>query len=394
MKFNRQNLSFLTLTARPKGLGYRFEPTAAGPQAARRAKHVAAFAQPTRSLLVYMRVWSMSEPRWRVANAKAPTTSQARLSDFVLAGISQLPPTRHDDRVAKPEVFSKMAPHHLSLCRYPGGKGKLVRPIVERMIQNQMDPGYREPFFGGGAVGLNLMTTGAVREVWINNLDTSVFAMWTAASRFPEQFKEAVSAFVPSVEEFARIKQRLLAGIVTPISASEIVRVAVDKVAIQAMSWGGLGPMAGSPMGGWKQLKGGIASRWNAQAICRKIDMLSPFLRTARITNLDYTVLLQEGGRALVYLDPPYWHVGNTLYQHAFETGDHYRLWHLLRCSDHDWFLSYNDLPEVRELYSFADIRCIDATYSTSKRRTHELLITRPVRNRTLVGYCPQALAA
>jgi DNA adenine methylase len=159
---------------------------------------------------------------------------------------------------------------YLSLCRYSGGKAKLAPLIADQVTQREIDS-YREPFFGGGSVGLNLMTRDAVASAWINDCDPAVYSMWMAAAHHPEMLKQAVRSFVPSVSEFARIKQQLLAGVATPSSPVEIVRLGVEKIAVQQMSWSGLGQMAGSPIGGWEQLAGGIDSRWNAEAICQKI---------------------------------------------------------------------------------------------------------------------------
>jgi DNA adenine methylase len=104
--------------------------------------------------------------------------------------------------------------------------------------------------------------------------------------------------------------------------------------------------------------------------------------------------LLLDERPAVIFLDPPYYSVGNKLYQHSLSHGDHVRLSELLRQSDHAWVLSYNDCPEIRALYSYARIECIDTTYSTVKRRASELLISPAPRNRTVVGYRPMPMAA
>jgi DNA adenine methylase len=280
-----------------------------------------------------------------------------------------------------------------SLCCYIGGKAKLARIIVEEVTQRKID-NYREPFFGGGSVGLNLMTRNAVPNVWINDYDPAVYSMWTAAANYPEMLKQAVRDFVPCVSEFARIKSQFRAGIAKPTAAHDIVRFGVEKIGVQQMSRSGLGQMSGGPTGGWGQLNGGIGSRWNPARICQKIDLISHCLRCARITNLDFASLLDDDTPATIYLDPPYHEVGDKLYQHSLSHLDHVRLSELLRYSEHDWLLSYNDCPAIRELYAFAQIRQIKATYSNSRRQTHELLISRVCNNRTVVGYRPTALAA
>jgi DNA adenine methylase len=279
----------------------------------------------------------------------------------------------------------------IALCRYIGGKSKLARLICERLTEAPIH-GYREPFIGAGSVGLNLIMQNTAFDTWINDYDPGIYCMWTAAARYPELLKAAIHSFVPSVSEFERIKSEFLSGIATPTSPKDIVRIGMEKIAVQQMSYGALGQMAGGALGGRAQKVGKVESRWNADGICRKIDLISPCLSEVHITNLDYSLLLMDDTPASYYLDPPYYGVGDSLYQHSFSELDHMRLSQLLRRTN-NWLLSYNDCPAIRELYSFAQIERIETTYGTVKRRTNELLITPPNKNRVVIGY-QRALAA
>ena len=52
----------------------------------------------------------------------------------------------------------------------------------------------------------------------------------------------------------------------TPQSClSTLVRVARDKLALQCMSFSGLGVKSHGPLGGWAQRNQGIASRWSPE---------------------------------------------------------------------------------------------------------------------------------
>ena len=267
----------------------------------------------------------------------------------------------------------------LTLCRYPGGKTKLARPILARLNPDRVVD-YREPFVGGGAVGLRMMTTSNA-NCWFNDLDPTVYALWQAVAHHSYELKRAIREFNPSVAEFRRIKSDFLSG--APTTASKVVRVACDKLAMQAMSFSGLGVMSHSPVGGWSQHHPTIGSRWLPESLCRRIDLISPLCARARVTNLDFASMLTDDTGASIYLDPPYYHAGPGLYQHAFTAADHLRLRDLLRHTGHDWLLSYDDCPQIRDLYSFAVIEAVEVTYSVSKsRRTRELLISPPYRNR------------
>jgi DNA adenine methylase len=260
-----------------------------------------------------------------------------------------------------------------TLCRYPGGKTKLSRPILERLNAKDVLH-YREPFIGGGSIGLRMMTTSNA-NCWFNDRDPTVYALWQAVAHHSCELKEAICEFIPSVSEFRRIRSDFLTG--PPTSASKVVRVACDKLALQAMSFSGLGVMSHSPVGGWSQHHPTVGSRWLPESLCRRIDLISPHFARARVTNLDFESMLSDDGCAAIYLDPPYFRAGPELYQHSFSAADHLRLRNLLRHTGHDWLLSYDDCPAIRDLYSFACIEEVEVTYSVSKsRRTRELLIS------------------
>lgn len=64
-----------------------------------------------------------------------------------------------------------------------------------------------------------------------------------------------------------------------------------------------------------------------------------------------------------------------------FGVGDHARLAEALRTVAGKWLLTYNDVPEVRELYAgWAEVRPVSGQYSISAagpvQRSKELLIS------------------
>jgi DNA adenine methylase len=130
--------------------------------------------------------------------------------------------------------------------------------------------------------------------------------------------------------------------------------------------------------GGQAQVGETVDARWNPKALCARIERIHPILRRVHVSNLDFiSVIRDESRRALLYLDPPYLRRGQRrLYRYDFETADHVRLRDALKMTPHDWVLSYNDVPEIRALYSWAHIAKVPVSYSINgRRRAHELLI-------------------
>jgi len=56
-----------------------------------------------------------------------------------------------------------------SFIRYPGGKQKFKSEILAKL---QLHPSleYREPFFGGGSIGLEVLRTGIIGNFWFKTL--------------------------------------------------------------------------------------------------------------------------------------------------------------------------------------------------------------------------------
>jgi DNA adenine methylase len=125
--------------------------------------------------------------------------------------------------------------------------------------------------------------------------------------------------------------------------------------------------MSGGPLGGREQKsKYKIDCRWSPSHICKKIDIINKrfsqlSIRNDCCTNLDFSeVICDIKNKAVIYLDPPYLVKGNVLYQHGFTENDHRRLADCLKNTNHLWVLSYDDCPEIREYYDWADVQLID----------------------------------
>lgn len=261
----------------------------------------------------------------------------------------------------------------MSFFRYPGGKSKLRNEITRRLSDRATNGNlqYREPFFGGGSVGLkflseNLMTN----RIWINDKDIGIASLWTSVIQYPNELMDKIKAFVPSVKAFHEIREELI-GLSYPLDYRRLVDVGFKKLAIHQISYSGLGTMSGGPLGGEAQKsRYKINCRWSPGYICKKIIKLHKQFRTivvhdAHCTSYDFSQLITDTSYdSLLYLDPPYYHKGNVLYQCGFSQQDHERLATLLKATKHQWVLSYDDCPEIRELYKWAYIEPLDVNYS------------------------------
>ena len=79
----------------------------------------------------------------------------------------------------------------------------------------------------------------------------------------------------------------------------------------------------------------------------------------------------------MIYFDPPYFKKGKQLYMNFFEVEDHKRIERVIRNGvECDWIVTYDDAPEIREIYASYPVMLYDLNYSVSKKcKTSELMI-------------------
>lgn len=272
------------------------------------------------------------------------------------------------------------------MIRYPGSKDKIARQIIGRFPASAAVPlfngdleEYREPFFGGGAVGLRVLSLLPRRiRVWLNDKDRALVALWTSIRDRPRDLMRMCVEYRPSVEDFYQFKEEDGREDLDPLTAG------FRKLALHQISFSGNGAMAGGPIGGREQRSEfNVDCRWNGARTANKIRALSKAFAAfdTRITCDDFAPLLGDASpRVFVYADPPYYKAGPQLYKHAFGDEDHARLARALRDCRAQWVLSYDDHPVVHDLYQWAEIGHVEMTYTTAvshgpRRKNRELVI-------------------
>lgn len=78
-----------------------------------------------------------------------------------------------------------------------------------------------------------------------------------------------------------------------------------------------------------------------------------------------------------VYIDPPYYKAGPSLYRHFYTNEDHRQLAKYIKDKRFPWLLSYDDVSEIRDLYNKEHCVNLQLNYSVnSHRKEEELLIS------------------
>ena len=274
-----------------------------------------------------------------------------------------------------------------ALLRYPGSKSRALKPILgvlRRYFETEgWDAEFREPFFGGGAVGFGLLgLCPIVRRAWFNDRDPAVCSVWKNVVRKPDRLEKKLRDFLPNTESFYVFKEELrsMYGVA---DLGDRLETAFKKIACIRMSMSGYGTMGG-PMGGRKQQsKYGIDCRYNADGLAAYIAETGRLLGAVEThpdvcSCLDFEQVIRAPGKMVLYLDPPYFKQGPKLYQFSFNEDDHFRLAEVLRSESRPWLLSYDAHPVIDELYrGWANVEVITLSYSNAgAERKDEFLIS------------------
>ncbi|HKM13677.1 MAG TPA: DNA adenine methylase [Candidatus Methanomethylophilaceae archaeon] len=254
--------------------------------------------------------------------------------------------------------------------RYPGGKGRLSGYFKSLLPTNGLEGGtYIEPFAGGAGIAVTLLAEGNVSKIVLNDADRSIYALWHVIKYRGEELIEAIEEIDVNIEEWT--KQR---DIQRNKKNEDLFDLGLSTFFMNRTNRSGI--LNGGVIGGQGQEgKYKIDARFNKKNLTSRIAALSELSDNVEVHCMDANDFLAEEldrydtDTTLVYIDPPYYEKGSTLYMNHFEHEDHVTLSDIIRNLKHKWILSYDNTPEIREIYSDMEPVCFDLQYSSYKSR-------------------------
>lgn len=255
---------------------------------------------------------------------------------------------------------------HFSPLRYPGGKGKLARFVADVIRENDLQDGlYVEPYAGGAAVAFELLLTGVVRRVAINDLNRPIFAFWRAVL----DDTAALADLIRSTEVTMAVRER--AKRVFTEATGTTLELAFATFFLNRTNRSGI--LNGGPIGGvdqtgpWK-----LDARYNKEALIERIQKIARMRRYISLTNLDAIEFLNTTApvwpkKTLIYLDPPYYNKGHELYYNFYQHNDHANVaFATHNLCNVKWIVSYDDVEPIHSLYQQSS--CLQYTIGYSAR--------------------------
>lgn len=240
--------------------------------------------------------------------------------------------------------------------RYPGGKRKLA-PLLHNLIsrgEREIEM-FVEPFVGGGSIAISFLERYPKTCVALADADPLVAAFWSVTfSSKATSLAERIANTKPTIELWRKIKSS---------RPEKELDLAFKCFYLNRTSFSGIIHDSAGPIGGVNQSSEyPIDCRFNSDSLAKRVIELSNFRDRVRfvrcqswkktISDVRKTELVRlRPDRVFWYLDPPFFQKAGKLYRFIFLPKDHQQLKAYLDHLPGSFLLSYDDVPEARQLY-------------------------------------------
>lgn len=269
---------------------------------------------------------------------------------------------------------NKKASRFNSPLRYPGGKARIF-PFVSKLIYNNdlIGCSYAEPYAGGAGLALKLLYDEFVSNIYINDLDESIYALWYILVNENVRICDWIEDLEVNVENWNYYKH-----IQKNTNDFDTLEIAKSTFFLNRTNVSGV--IKGGMIGGLKQKgKYKIDARFNKNDLIQRIEKIDRFKKRIHISNLDGLSFIKKMERKrndiFIYLDPPYYQKGADLYMNFYKKNDHIKLSEKIRKSKNRWMVSYDNHEFILKLYDNKNKITYKLSQSTSNRIGDEILI-------------------
>ncbi len=248
-----------------------------------------------------------------------------------------------------------------SPLRYPGGKSRAIQQM-KLLLPKDLEE-YREPFVGGGSFFIYLKQAYPKLKIWINDLNPELYFFW----KYAQIDSEKLAREVLKVKAERADGQELFNELVNvKIEILTEFERAVRFFILNRITFSGV-----VESGGYSQLA--FVGRFTESSI-ERVAKLGKLLEGIKITFLDYREVLSSGGKEVfTFLDPPYFKATKSkLYgkNGILHTGfNHDEFTVALKKCNHSWLITYDDSPEIRKNFNFANIYEWELQYGMNNYR-------------------------
>jgi len=231
------------------------------------------------------------------------------------------------------------------MLRYAGGKQRAI-PILKRYIPQDITE-VASPFTGGSSFEMFLSKQGI--HVFCNDVYEPLINYFKQQQNNQYELLSLIRTYLPITKStYLDIKRTLNEG-------TELERAAKFFV-VNRCCFSGC-------------MSGGFSGARFTESCIKPLD-----LTNMEFSCLDFERFMELHPDTFLYLDPPY----DQPNLYLSEPFDHERLAEVLKRRK-NWFMSYNDTPRIRELYSDCTIDKVEWAWSMNAKKQSNEIIIRPI---------------
>lgn len=251
--------------------------------------------------------------------------------------------------------------------RYPGGKSKAIKTLSQ-WYPSQFNE-YREPFIGGGSMAIYTAQSYPGIPIWINDLYVPLYNFWVQLRDRGEELSERVKKEKQNMLDYEiqddkdSFAKELFEKYQKEIDSYNDLEKAVAFFIMNKCSYSGLTENSTFSV---------QAANSNFSLVgAEKLKKFSKLIHNWKITNIDYSKVMNEDGKnVFVFLDPPY-DIKDFLYgknREMHKGFDHIRFAEDVYDCPHKFMITYNLNDRLLELYKDYECREWKLRYSMAHR--------------------------
>ena len=270
-----------------------------------------------------------------------------------------------------------------SPLRYPGGKNKLAAFLAKICIDNNINGHYVEPYSGGASVALFLLMEGYVNNITINDKDRSIYAFWHSVLNKTKELCKRIDEAELTIENWNKQKK-----IQNEKETANLLDLGFSTFFLNRTNRSGI--IRGGVMGGMDQQgEYKIDCRFNKEELKNRILAIAKHKKKIRLYKKDAIKLIDKieqesiNENVIFYFDPPYYLKAESLYMNHYQYNNHKNVSdRIAQIKNISWVVSYDNNPNIQELYKSFDLKEYSFNHSAYKSRVgQEILFFSPKIN-------------
>jgi DNA adenine methylase len=264
-----------------------------------------------------------------------------------------------------------------SPLRYPGGKSCLYDLVASILRQNKLTRcPYVEPYAGGCGLALSLLYGGHVSDIYLNDLDPSIWSFWSSVLTEPQALVDLIASTPVTIDEWHRQKAIHQGG-----NAKRPIELGFATFFLNRTNRSGVIKGAGV-IGGLAQTGNyKLDCRFNRDELIRRIRRISKYKNRIHFSNLDAIPFMKKmtsnlPPESFFCIDPPYFNKGASLYTNFYGPEQHRDVASVILQIKQPWIVTYDHDDHIQRLYAKRRQFTFDINYSAQVKRVgSELLI-------------------